>query len=105
MKILFVKEIEGAGAHKIDLINEGSGDAAVESVFVDVPSGDTVSLKGCVKDADGAVAKDIALIDLKSLQVNNAATVAGIYVADATGLSSIELTVTGSDPIVVKALY
>lgn len=102
MKILFVKEISGAGNHIIDIINDESGNNAPEMLFLQLCENDNMSVKGTLKDGDAR--QDICLLYMKDFSKKVSATEAGIYVIDSSGLSSIEIALTSGKKVIVKAL-
>ena len=103
MKILFVKEIEDAGSHLIDLVGDGLGETAIDSVYLQLTEDDTMSVTGTCKDSEEQV--ELAIVSLKDFNVANEVSSAGLYVVDAGALSSLTIDLTSGEKVIVKAVY
>lgn len=105
MKVLFIKEISGAGNHFIDLNTDDGGNQTPQEIYLQLTDNDTMSVKGTVKDGSEITSLDLGLINLKDYSILSQAQTAGIYVIDGASLSSLTINLGTGKKVIVKVGY
>lgn len=100
MRVFFIREI--AKTAFIDLIDDNGGDEVVQEVILQVKADANVSVKGRV--IDSAELLPLSAINQDGLAVANSIEKAGLYIIPVEGMSGIEIEVSGTTAIVVKAI-